>query len=198
MEEMRQEAQSMSLVPKVTLADMWRNPLYRQPMIISSVVMLSQQFSGINAVIFYSTSIFENAGLDQDKSSYATVGMSMVNVLMTLLSLVLVERAGRRTLHLFGLGGMAVTTFILCIAVQMKEIIFFRYLSIAAVYIFVIMFAVGPGSIPWFLVGELFSSNARGIATSIAVGVNWSANFVVGLVFLRLQVNTLNNYAINL
>lgn len=178
----------MSLVPKVTLADMWRNPLYRQPMIISIVVMLSQQFSGINAVIFYSTSIFKNAGLDEAKSTYATLGMSIVNVLMTLTSLVLVERSGRRTLHLVGLGGMAVTTVVLCICIQMKEFEFFRYLSIAAVYVFVIMFATGPGSIPWFLVGELFGSNARGIATSIAVAVNWSANFIVGLVFLPLQV----------
>jgi SP family facilitated glucose transporter-like MFS transporter 1 len=62
------------------------------------------------------------------------------------------------------------------------------YFSVPWVILFVVMFAVGPGSIPWFLVSELFSQGGRPLATSIAVGVNWSANFIVGLSFLPLQV----------
>lgn len=50
------------------------------------------------------------------------------------------------------------------------------------------MFATGPGSIPWFLVTELFNSAARPMATAIAVTVNWVANFIVGLGFLPIQV----------
>lgn len=61
------------------------------------------------------------------------------------------------------------------------------YLSIVLVLVFVIMFAIGPGSIPWFLVTELFNQSARPAATSIAVAVNWTANFLVGLGFLPLQ-----------
>lgn len=53
---------------------------------------------------------------------------------------------------------------------------------------FVVMFAVGPGSIPWFLVSELFNQSARPTACSIAVTTNWTANFFVGLGFLPLQV----------
>lgn len=53
---------------------------------------------------------------------------------------------------------------------------------------FVVMFATGPGSIPWFLVTELFAQGARAMATSVAVTVNWTANFVVGLGFLPIQV----------
>lgn len=62
------------------------------------------------------------------------------------------------------------------------------YLCIVLVIGFVVIFAVGPGSIPWFLVSELFMQNARPMATSIAVGVNWGANFFVGLGFPILQV----------
>ena len=62
------------------------------------------------------------------------------------------------------------------------------YLSIILVIMFVVMFATGPGSIPWFLVTELFNSSARPMATSIAVTVNWVANFIVGLGFLPIQV----------
>lgn len=71
-----------------------------------------------------------------------------------------------------------------------KTFFWMSYLSIIFVMVFVIAFAVGPGSIPWFLVSELFNSSARPLATSIAVGVNWTANFVVGLGFLPLQVIT--------
>ena len=58
------------------------------------------------------------------------------------------------------------------------------------VILFVVGFATGPGSIPWFFVTELFNQSARGMATSIAVVTNWSANFLVGLLFPPLQVCT--------
>ena len=187
MEEMRHESEQMKVVPKVRLRDMWTNNTLRQPLIIAMVVMLSQQLSGINAAIFFSTKIFESAGLSDTAALYSTMGMGVINVLMTLVSLILVERAGRRTLHLTGLAGMAITTLILTLCLTMRDLApALRYLSIIAVFFFVIMFATGPGSIPWFLVGELFGIGARGIATSIAVAVNWSANFIVGLAFLPL------------
>lgn len=69
-----------------------------------------------------------------------------------------------------------------------------RYLSIVMVILFVVGFATGPGSIPWFFVTELFTQSARGMATSIAVVTNWTANFLVGLGFEPLRVRILNNY----
>jgi SP family facilitated glucose transporter-like MFS transporter 1 len=63
------------------------------------------------------------------------------------------------------------------------------YISILLVILFVVMFAIGPGSIPWFLVSELFNQSARGAATSLAVAINWTANFIVGIGFLPLQVS---------
>ena len=65
------------------------------------------------------------------------------------------------------------------------------YLAIVAVILFVVGFATGPGSIPWFFVTELFAQSGRPTATSIAVTVNWSANFLVGLAFVPLQVRQL-------
>lgn len=188
MDDMRSEYESMKLVPKVTLHELWYNSMLRQPLFISLVVMLSQQFSGINAVIFFSTDIFGRAGLKDSSALYATMGMGVINVLMTLVSLVLVEKAGRRTLLLAGMAGMTVCTTVLTFCLALKSTFpFLSFVSILAVYVYIIMFASGPGSIPWFLVSELFGSGARGIATSIAVSVNWTANFIVGLAFLPLQ-----------
>lgn len=189
MDELKSESESMKLVPKVTLHELWFNPALRQPLIISLVVMLSQQFSGINAVIFFSTDIFKKAGLVEKSALYATLGVGVINLVMTLVSLVLIEKAGRRTLHLFGLGAMFAMTVVLTICLALKDQAhFLSYVSVIAVYLFVIGFASGPGSIPWFLVTELFGVGARAMATSIAVAVNWTANFVVGLGFLPLQV----------
>lgn len=128
------------------------------------------------------------AQLSEEKAQYATLAMGSVNVAMTIVSLVLVEKAGRKTLLLVGFVGMFFDTLLLTICLAYVETsVAVSYLSILLVLVFVIMFAVGPGSIPWFLVSELFNQSARPAATSIAVAVNWTANFLVGLGFLPLQ-----------
>lgn len=115
---MRSEYESIKMLPSVTLKDLFVNPALRIPVIISIVVMVSQQFTGINAVIFFSTSIFEGAGLSKEHAQYATIGTGAVNVIMTLVSLVLVERAGRKTLLLGGFSGMCLSTIALTICLS--------------------------------------------------------------------------------
>ena len=113
MDEMKQEQESMKLVPKVTLKEMLTNGSLRQPLIIAMMMMLAQQLSGINCAIFYSTEIFKNAGLDAQASQSATLGMGSMNVLMTFVSLVLIEKAGRKTLMVIGLIFMFLMTTLL-------------------------------------------------------------------------------------
>ena len=113
MDEMKQEQESMKLVPKVTLKEMIINGSLRQPLIIAMMMMLAQQLSGINCAIFYSTDIFEKAGLNEQESQGATLGMGSMNVLMTVVSLFLIEKAGRKTLMLAGLSAMLVMTTLL-------------------------------------------------------------------------------------
>lgn len=102
--------------------DMMSNPVLRQPLVIVLVIMLSQQLSGINAAMAYSQQIFKTAGLGENKAKYATLGMGVVNVLTTIASLFLVEKAGRRTLLLTGYAGMAATTVILTITLSLTYV----------------------------------------------------------------------------
>merc|ERR1712198_551168 len=96
---------------------------------------------------------------------------------------------GRKTLMIAGLTGMFTMTTLLLISLLLKSTVsWISYLAIVAVILFVVGFATGPGSIPWFFVTELFSQSGRPIASSIAVAVNWSANFLVGLGFSPLQL----------
>lgn len=188
MDEMKQEQESMKLVPKVTLKEMLTNGSLRQPLIIAMMMMLAQQLSGINCAIFYSTEIFKNAGLDAQASQSATLGMGTMNVLMTFVSLVLIEKAGRKTLMVIGLVFMfLMTTMLFAALLTFESVPAMSYVAIVAVILFVVGFATGPGSIPWFFVTELFAQSGRPTATSIAVTVNWSANFLVGLGFAPLN-----------
>ncbi|KAJ8704900.1 hypothetical protein PYW08_012220 [Mythimna loreyi] len=188
MEEMHQEAEKNKISKKVTLRELFSNRQLRQPLLIAMVIMLAQQFSGINAVIFFSTDIFTRVKLTTSQSQYATLGMGAMNVVMTIISLLLVEVAGRKTLLLSGFAGMFVCSVGLVVAYMYAHISWVSYMCIALVILFVVMFAVGPGSIPWFLVTELFNQSARPAATSVAVTVNWTANFIIGLSFLQLSI----------
>ena len=70
--------------------------------------------------MYFSTDIFISANLTPATSQYATLGMGGMNVLMTLISLVIIEKAGRKTLQLIGLGGMFVVTVLLTIFLALK------------------------------------------------------------------------------
>ncbi|XP_018568459.1 solute carrier family 2, facilitated glucose transporter member 1 [Anoplophora glabripennis] len=188
MDMIKAESEAMKLVPKVTMRELLTNSALRIPLIISLTVMCAQQLSGINAVMFFSKSIFEMSGLSGDQSSYATLAMGGINVLMTIVSLFLVEKAGRKTLLLIGFGGMAIDTALLTICMIFATgNLAVSVICVILVLVYVIMFATGPGSIPWFLVSELFNQAARPTAASLAVFVNWTANFLVGLAFLPLK-----------
>jgi len=189
MDEMKQEQESMKLVPKVTLKEMLINTALRRPLIIAMMMMLAQQLTGINCAIFYSTKIFETADLSPSQSQYATLAMGAMNVAMTFVSLALIEKAGRKTLMLVGLVGMLLmTTLLLASLLTFSTAPFMSYVAIVAVVLFVVGFATGPGSIPWFFVTELFAQSGRPTATSIAVSVNWAANFLVGLGFEPIRM----------
>uniref|UniRef100_H3B4L0 Solute carrier family 2, facilitated glucose transporter member 4 n=1 Tax=Latimeria chalumnae TaxID=7897 RepID=H3B4L0_LATCH len=112
--EMKEEKRKMEMESKVSILQLFRTPQYRQPIIIAIVLHLSQQLSGINAIFYYSTSIFTAAGVE--KPIHATIGAGAVNTVFTIVSLFLIERVGRRTLHLVGLGGMAVCTILMTVA----------------------------------------------------------------------------------
>ncbi|XP_034456928.1 solute carrier family 2, facilitated glucose transporter member 3a [Hippoglossus hippoglossus] len=184
LQEMKEESAKMAMEKKVTILELFRSPAYRQPLLVAVMLQLSQQLSGINAVFYYSTGIFSSAGVKQP--IYATIGAGIVNTIFTIVSLFLVEKAGRRTLHLLGLGGMAVAAVLMTISLLLKDIPAMSYMAIVAVMMFVAMFEMGPGPIPWFIVAELFSQGPRPAAMAVAGCCNWTANFLVGMSFPKL------------
>ncbi|XP_075440358.1 LOW QUALITY PROTEIN: solute carrier family 2, facilitated glucose transporter member 4-like [Ascaphus truei] len=180
--DMKEEKRQMDSEPRVTMCQILRSPTHRQPILTAVVLQLSQQLSGINAIFYYSTDIFSKAGVEQP--IYATIGAGIVNTAFTVVSLFLVERAGRRTLQLLGLAGMIACALLMTTAMVLQDTIpSLSYLSMVAIFGFVAFFEIGPGPIPWFIVAELFSQGPRPAAMAIAGCTNWTANFFIGMGF---------------
>ncbi|XP_039193839.1 solute carrier family 2, facilitated glucose transporter member 4 isoform X1 [Crotalus tigris] len=184
--EMKEEKRRMDMEHKVSILQLFRSRIYRQPLLIAVVLQLSQQLSGINAVFYYSTDILTKAGLEQP--IYATIGTGVVNTIFTIISVFLVERAGRRTLHLVGLFGMGICALLMMTSLLLlKSVAWMGYLSMVAIFAFVAFFEIGPGPIPWFIVAELFSQGPRPAAMAVAGFANWTSNFIVGMSFPSIQ-----------
>ncbi|XP_014205632.1 glucose transporter type 1-like [Copidosoma floridanum] len=192
-EEMRAEERAQQSESTISMSELICSPTLKRPLLIGVVMQLSQQLSGINAVFYYSTSLFESSGLTPENAKFATIGIGVIMVGMTLISIPLMDRTGRRTLHLYGLGGMFIFSIFITISFLIKEMTdWMSYLAVVSILGFVVFFAVGPGSIPWMITAELFSQGPRPAAMSIAVLVNWTANFFVGIIFPTMKVTREN------
>ncbi|CAM9455693.1 unnamed protein product, partial [Ectocarpus fasciculatus] len=148
-------------------------------LVVSCVVLqMSQQLCGINAVFYYSTSFFEGI------ISNPLVGTTMVgavNVLATYAALLLMDTTERRNLILVSSGGMLLSTVLL--TVSLLGYISHAYVAIAAVMLYVMFFEIGLGPIPWLIVAEMFDAKYVATAMSLSCIVNWTCNFLVGLLF---------------
>lgn len=160
-----------------------------------------QQITGINTVIYYAPTIFQAAGFHSAESSIiATAGVGLVNVLMTVVSIPLLDRIGRRPLLLVSLGGMCVSLAALGLGFAVGGAAL-KWIGVLSLAVYIASFAIGLGPVFWLLISEIFPLNIRGQAASIATMANWLSNFVVSLTFLSLlnrlgSVSTFLLYAV--
>jgi len=184
-QEIKMDAEKEASQETVSILELFKNSYYHKPLLISVVLQLAQQLSGIGGILYYSTELFKEIGLSIPESQKASCGVGALSVIMTLVCMVLVEKKGRRFLLLVGLGGMivlyAVTTVAFKYVEDKKD--WAPILGVVCTLGAVVFFQTGPGAIPWFIVAELFSQNSLSAAVSVAGPMNWLGNFVVGLLF---------------
>ncbi|XP_029316919.1 solute carrier family 2, facilitated glucose transporter member 2 [Cottoperca gobio] len=186
LEEMRREKEEADKEPRVSILSLIRSSVYRQQLCVALMMHLSQQLSGINAIFYYSTDIFTRAGVSQPV--YATIGVGVINTVFTMVSVALVDKAGRRTLTLIGLGGMCFSAIAMTVGLKLQsEYSWMSYVSMSSIFLFVSFFEIGPGPIPWFIVAELFSQGPRPAAIALAGCCNWTSNFIIGMTFPYIQ-----------
>ncbi|XP_063869011.1 solute carrier family 2, facilitated glucose transporter member 3-like isoform X1 [Scylla paramamosain] len=169
---------------------MWllRSSTYRTPLLLTILVNTAQQFSGVNAVFYYSTLIFRSAGLDLYQSQGASIGAGAINALMAILAVPLVKHCRRRVLLL--------TSIVLCVLCQsvlvgalwfLPSYSWASYVAIFSLLAYVLVFGIGLGPIPYMIATELFPVGPRSVGIAVGGTTNWLTNMIVGLTFPVLQ-----------
>ena len=189
-----------------TLRD-WLSPVIYKPLVISIGLMIFQQFSGVNAVLFNAAGIFAVAGFKDSKLVSISVGL--IQFVGTALAILVVDRAGRRILLLTMAIGMCIPLVGLGVyfeiyipknetsssdavslvgsishSVEASKI---SWLSILCIVLFNLAFSLAWGPVPWLVMSEIFPLRARGPASSLATLSNWLFAFIVTKTFDSLQ-----------
>ncbi|KAL6703895.1 Bifunctional purine biosynthesis protein PurH [Coniothyrium glycines] len=161
----------------LSIMQVFGHPDYRKAAIAVIMVMLAQQFSGINSIVMYGVSLL--SGLLEANSALLNLAVSALNILVTASCAPLADKLGRKVCLLSSLLVMGTSSLLLAFGI-IKAI---PILSAVAVLLFVSGFALGLGPVPFILASELVGPDAVDATQSIALGANWIATFIVAQFF---------------
>ena len=179
-----------------SLGDLRGNALGLKPIVwVGIALAVFQQFVGINVIFYYSTTLWRSVGFDESQALTTSVITSIINVLVTIVAILLVDKVGRRPLLLFGSIGMAVTLATMAVAFSQSQGSGeetslpqpWGTIALIAANGFVVSFGATWGPIMWVMLGEMFPNKIRATAVSVAAAANWVANFVVSTTFPSLS-----------
>jgi len=157
------------------------DPSIRKIMWVGFGLAVFVQLSGINTIIDYAPKIFSSAGWGMDTGLFATFGLGIVNFLSTWISVLLVDRYGRRFLYIIGSAGMTVSLGGLVIAGITGH--FSGIIVLILIVLFLIFFSSCVGPVFWTYISEIFPNRVRGTALSVPVFTQWVFNALIVLVF---------------
>ncbi|KAI9498526.1 major facilitator superfamily domain-containing protein [Zychaea mexicana] len=145
------------------------------------VLHAGSQLTGINAIMYYSTSIFEVSF--GDNAAYVTVGVAALNIFATIVGQLLIDRLGRKFLMLISSVCMCLFAALMTVGMALD----ISVLQVVCIMLFVASFGIGLGIVPFLFTAECLPTYAVGAGCSAALMSNWFFNFIVGLVFPTLQ-----------
>ncbi|KAJ9573973.1 hypothetical protein L9F63_008631 [Diploptera punctata] len=171
---------------KHCIADMsLKSPTAKAVKIIFGL-MIFQQLTGIDAVIYYTVDIFNDAGTSLSPF-LCTIIVGVLQLISTYIPSLIVDRAGRRILLILSELGMAVSLLVLSLHFWMQDnkmdVLWSGWIPLIAVNAFIIAFSIGFGPLPWLIMAELLTTEAKVWVSSMAVCLNWSLTFAVTKVF---------------
>ncbi|XP_042029208.1 sugar transporter ERD6-like 6 isoform X2 [Salvia splendens] len=156
---------------------------YWYPLMVGIGLLVLQQLSGINGVLFYSSSIFKSAGISSGK--VATCGIGAIQVIVTGISTALVDKAGRRILLIVSSSLMTASSLLVATMFYLHDILpekshsILQVLALVGLVIMVIGFSVGLGAVPWVIMSEILPVSIKSLAGSVATLANWFSASVV-------------------
>jgi MFS transporter, SP family, arabinose:H+ symporter len=157
------------------------DPSLRKVLLVGFGLAVFVQLSGINTIIDYAPKIFATAGWKLDTGLFATFGLGFVNFVTTWISILIIDRYGRRPLYIIGSAGMTLALLGLTIAGMIGH--FSGLTVLLLIVIFLIFFCACVGPVFWTYMSEIFPNRIRGTAMSVPVFTQWVSNALVVLVF---------------
>ncbi|MGB5419108.1 sugar porter family MFS transporter [Algibacter sp.] len=159
--------------------------------VIGSVFSILQQFTGINAVLYYGADIFEKAlGFGKEDVLKQQILLAFINLIFTFVAMATVDKFGRKPLVYIGSIGMLVGFLLLGVTIQQQAI---GFLSLLGVLIFIGSFSMSMGPVVWVLLSEMFPNKIRSVAMSVAVAAQWAGNYFVSQSFPMITASEVNN-----
>ncbi|MES2378873.1 MAG: sugar porter family MFS transporter [Bacteroidota bacterium] len=176
--------QSFNHTEKTGLAALLKHP---RVLWLGILVAVFQQVTGINAIIYYAPVIFKETGIGSSSALLQTIGIGIVNFIVTLMVLRLVDRWGRRKLLIMGSVsmGFSLIGIALCFAFHFFD----YYLVLILTLTYVAAFSATLGAVTWVYLSEIFPNRIRGVAISVATLALWLADFLVTLSFPIMAKN---------
>ncbi|XP_037437136.1 sugar transporter ERD6-like 4 isoform X5 [Triticum dicoccoides] len=156
---------------------------FRMPLTLGIGLLVLQQLSGINAILFYAGSIFKAAGVTN--SNLAACGVGVIGLLATGATTWLLDRAGRRILLIISSAGTTLSLLAIAVIFFLKDNVsqdsdmyyILSMVSLFAIVAYVITFSFGMGAIPWVIMSEILPVSIKSLAGSFATLANWLTSF---------------------
>lgn len=143
---------------------------YRLPLMLAFLIAFFNQFSGINAFLYYAPRIFELAGLGESTALLSSIGIGITNLAFTLLGIYLIDRLGRRQLMYYGSFGYIVSLSLVAAAFLLN---WTGIMVPIFLFLFIASHAVGQGAVIWVFISEIFPNHLRGSGQAFGSSVHW-------------------------
>ncbi|XP_057807736.1 sugar transporter ERD6-like 5 isoform X4 [Salvia miltiorrhiza] len=176
--EIREYTRSLEQLKESGLMDLFQRK-YAHSLIVGVGLMVLQQFGGVNAIAYYASAIFLSAGFSD---RVGTTAMVIVQVPVTVLGTLLMDKSGRRPLLLVSVAGTFLGCFIIGLSFLLQDLKLWDsspVLALVGVLIFGGSFSLGMGGIPWVIMSEIFPINVKGVAGSMVTVVNWLGSWII-------------------
>jgi SP family arabinose:H+ symporter-like MFS transporter len=143
---------------------------YRFPLILAFLIAFFNQFSGINAFLYYAPRIFEEAGLGQNTALLSSIGIGVANLVFTLLGVALIDKLGRKLLMYIGSVGYIISLGLVSAAFYLN----WGGMSVPAfLFLFIASHAIGQGAVIWVFISEIFPNHIRASGQAFGSSVHW-------------------------
>ncbi|XP_058797919.1 facilitated trehalose transporter Tret1-2 homolog [Phymastichus coffea] len=184
-----QTAVDQAFSTEVKMSDLFTVKSNFKALLYTCAAVSFQQLTGINVVLFYTQDIFKSAGTSLDPA-ICTILVGAVQLAASGVTPVIVDRLGRRTLLIISGIGTSITTGSLGVYFYLqseKNAEGLGWLPVASLIVFVSLYCIGWGPLPWAIMGEMFSSEVKAKASGITVLICWAFAFVITKYFSTIS-----------